>query len=109
MLAAHQSVAPSAIASRQPQRSRAALDTSSSRKMASGAAATRLKWPMLRVTSTGLQAKAIPATHASAVRPVTRRASRKVAKAVSTRVSSITTLNVATTPKLRTSGSASRF
>jgi hypothetical protein len=46
--------------------------------MAIGAAATRLKWPMPRVTSRGLHANSRPAIHDSAALRVTCRASRNV-------------------------------
>ena len=54
---------------------------------AGGAAATRLKWPVERATSTGDHAKASPASHDSSVAPpVIRRVSTKPIHAVSTTV-----------------------
>ena len=78
-------------------------------KAASGAAAATLKCPIPRVTSAGLHANATPASHDSGTRRVTWRASRNAMYAVSTDISRYTTLNVATTPRTPTSGSATRF
>jgi hypothetical protein len=79
-------------------------------KMGSGAAATRLKCPAPRVTSSGLHAKSNPASHASSSESGSRlRTSRNVAYAVSTESARNTTLKLATTPSHGISGSASRF
>ena len=83
---------------------------SSNTKIASGAAAARLWWPMPRVTSTGDQPKAAPASHEIQGSPLQNlRASRNIAYAEKTVIARYTRLNVATIPSGRTNGSAIRL
>ena len=80
------------------------------RNAGSGAAATRLKCPVLRATRTGDQAKATPAMNASRrVVAKARRASAYVQSAVMTLVSRYTRLKLGITPAQGMSGRASRF
>src|SRR5512139_1024074 len=100
-------VTPSATASR--NRGRGSERIRIRAKIASGAAAARLKWAVPRATSTGLQANITPAIQDSGTRPVNWYARAKAAYAVQTTMSRYTTLNVATTPSRPSRGSATRF